>query len=317
MQARARIGGLEELERARSDLAPDGTTSVDHGEIGGGRAQHERIRPRGIVDPPELDVDETSTVDHPGSLDDDGHVADRDRVPDGLRIGHPALIGDLEHHDHTGQQDGQTADEGQQQQGAGLHRRQDTSEPAEGDVTPTAAPGSHRSAWVRLVNDRETAGHVGSVEQMQATVGVVLSPRRRNMVALIATGALVVAGCGSDDGGAQPGATAVDRTTELDRATEPTDGAVDPSEDDGSPADDDAEAAAEPPVDDDDVSGDGSHGEAAANVGDTAGTVPSDAAAGAAAPEILQVSAPLIGGGELDLATVADRPVLLWFWSPF
>ncbi|MEX2627043.1 MAG: hypothetical protein WD225_09155, partial [Ilumatobacteraceae bacterium] len=37
----------------------------------------------------------------------------------------------------------------------------------------------------------------------------------------------------------------------------------------------------------------------------------------ATAPEILQVAAPLVGGGELDLATVGDRPLLLWFWAPF
>ncbi len=25
----------------------------------------------------------------------------------------------------------------------------------------------------------------------------------------------------------------------------------------------------------------------------------------------------LVGGGELDLGTLTDRPVLLWFWAPF
>jgi hypothetical protein len=34
-------------------------------------------------------------------------------------------------------------------------------------------------------------------------------------------------------------------------------------------------------------------------------------------PEALRFSAPLIGGGEIDLAGFAGRPVLLWFWSPF
>jgi hypothetical protein len=35
------------------------------------------------------------------------------------------------------------------------------------------------------------------------------------------------------------------------------------------------------------------------------------------APEAIRFSAPLIGGGEIDLAGFAGRPVLLWFWSPF
>jgi hypothetical protein len=34
-------------------------------------------------------------------------------------------------------------------------------------------------------------------------------------------------------------------------------------------------------------------------------------------PEALQFSSALVGGGELDLATLAGRPVLLWFWAPF
>lgn len=34
-------------------------------------------------------------------------------------------------------------------------------------------------------------------------------------------------------------------------------------------------------------------------------------------PEALRFSAPLIGGGEIDMAALAGRPVLLWFWSPF
>ena len=36
-----------------------------------------------------------------------------------------------------------------------------------------------------------------------------------------------------------------------------------------------------------------------------------------AVPDALAFSAPLVGGGELDLATLAGRPVLLWFWAPF
>ena len=34
-------------------------------------------------------------------------------------------------------------------------------------------------------------------------------------------------------------------------------------------------------------------------------------------PEALGFSAPLVGGGDIELAALAGRPVLLWFWSPF
>jgi len=36
----------------------------------------------------------------------------------------------------------------------------------------------------------------------------------------------------------------------------------------------------------------------------------------AAAPEALQFSAPLVGGGELDLRSLAGTTVALWFWAP-
>ena len=35
------------------------------------------------------------------------------------------------------------------------------------------------------------------------------------------------------------------------------------------------------------------------------------------APEALQLSAPLVGGGDIELTTLAGRPVLLWFWAPW
>jgi peroxiredoxin len=34
-------------------------------------------------------------------------------------------------------------------------------------------------------------------------------------------------------------------------------------------------------------------------------------------PDALQFTAPLVGGGTLDLASLAGPPVLLWFWAPF
>ena len=34
-------------------------------------------------------------------------------------------------------------------------------------------------------------------------------------------------------------------------------------------------------------------------------------------PEALKFAAPLIGGGDIELTTLAGRPVLLWFWAPW
>lgn len=34
-------------------------------------------------------------------------------------------------------------------------------------------------------------------------------------------------------------------------------------------------------------------------------------------PAALQFSAPLVGGGDIELTTLAGRPVLLWFWAPW
>ena len=47
---------------------------------------------------------------------------------------------------------------------------------------------------------------------------------------------------------------------------------------------------------------------------DTAGTDGSESSS--TAPELLQFSAPLVGGGELDAAALADKPTAFWFWSP-
>lgn len=51
----------------------------------------------------------------------------------------------------------------------------------------------------------------------------------------------------------------------------------------------------------------------------TAGTdqpASSDSPAGAV-PAALEFSAPLVGGGEIELGALAGRPVLLWFWAPW
>ncbi|MEP7202321.1 MAG: hypothetical protein ABI894_06915 [Ilumatobacteraceae bacterium] len=36
----------------------------------------------------------------------------------------------------------------------------------------------------------------------------------------------------------------------------------------------------------------------------------------AAVPDALAFSAPGVGGGTIDLAAYAGKPVLLWFWAP-
>jgi len=36
-----------------------------------------------------------------------------------------------------------------------------------------------------------------------------------------------------------------------------------------------------------------------------------------AVPAALDFSAPLLGGGEIEMGAFAGRPVLLWFWAPW
>jgi|GEM_PF-1922573 len=44
---------------------------------------------------------------------------------------------------------------------------------------------------------------------------------------------------------------------------------------------------------------------------------PDAAAVGAGeTPDILQFTSSLIGGGELDAASLSDKPTAFWFWSP-
>jgi hypothetical protein len=45
--------------------------------------------------------------------------------------------------------------------------------------------------------------------------------------------------------------------------------------------------------------------------GETGGAVVADP------PDALAFSAPLIGGGDIEMASLAGRPVLLWFWAPW
>jgi hypothetical protein len=37
----------------------------------------------------------------------------------------------------------------------------------------------------------------------------------------------------------------------------------------------------------------------------------------AAVPEALRFRAPRVGGGEIDMSTLAGKPVVMWFWAPY
>ncbi|MEZ5225043.1 MAG: hypothetical protein R2743_26370 [Ilumatobacteraceae bacterium] len=43
---------------------------------------------------------------------------------------------------------------------------------------------------------------------------------------------------------------------------------------------------------------------------------PTDAGGSGATIELLDFTAPLVGGGTFDGATYGERPVVLWFWAP-
>jgi hypothetical protein len=100
------------------------------------------------------------------------------------------------------------------------------------------------------------------------------------------TGLLLVAACGSNDDSAIPAANASPTTAPAVPA--------DPG-DDSSPAgtgtgvDDPSPTPAEPEP-----------------------TLP-----GEPTPTILEFTAPLVGGGQFDGASLAGTPVLFWFWAPF
>lgn len=54
-----------------------------------------------------------------------------------------------------------------------------------------------------------------------------------------------------------------------------------------------------------------------ADTGDATRAVTSaDAVPAGDVPEILRFTSPLVGGGELDAATLAGKPTAFWFWSP-
>ncbi len=49
---------------------------------------------------------------------------------------------------------------------------------------------------------------------------------------------------------------------------------------------------------------------------DTGDATDADAAPAGDAPEILRFTSPLVGGGEIDAASLAGTPTAFWFWSP-
>lgn len=65
-----------------------------------------------------------------------------------------------------------------------------------------------------------------------------------------------------------------------------------------------------------DAASDTTNGDTTADVVDDVASTDSGAAV-IAAPAALQFSAPLVGGDDIELTTLAGRPVLLWFWAPW
>jgi hypothetical protein len=133
---------------------------------------------------------------------------------------------------------------------------------------------------------------------------------------VLATGVLVVAACGGGDDGALDTGAPLTAPSTLEPASD--DGCA-PASTTGPPVTDapDVDRTGDPttslPAGDSGDSGD------SGDAGD-AGDEPTDPTTPTAAPEvpeILQVTAPVVGGGEIDLAAYGDRPLLLWFWAPF
>jgi hypothetical protein len=52
-------------------------------------------------------------------------------------------------------------------------------------------------------------------------------------------------------------------------------------------------------------------------VSETAGPTVATPGEQSEVPAALRFRAPLVGGGEVDMSTLADRPVVLWFWAPY
>ena len=143
---------------------------------------------------------------------------------------------------------------------------------------------------------------------MGGVVGTVRPVIRRRALLVTAAVTLTVAGCGgsSSTGDETDAATAdAPATASADdpsTASETTASADGPTPTAGA----DDEAAPAPAT-------------APATAGGDPGSEEPDtneAPAPVEAPEALRFTAPLVGGGELDVATLADKPTVFWFWAP-
>ncbi len=66
---------------------------------------------------------------------------------------------------------------------------------------------------------------------------------------------------------------------------------------------------------DDGATGD-TGGDDVAVVDDGADTATDAGGESSGVPDVLAFTAPLVGGGELDAAALADKPTAFWFWAP-
>ena len=149
------------------------------------------------------------------------------------------------------------------------------------------------------MNGSETAGRDRRHPYLAVSVA-----RVRHFVAALAAGALLFAACasspsGTDDGDAVAPVSDTPQVAETSAPAAPT-----------SPVATDAPAATVSPVDTDASVADSAPATDASADTDPAATAP------LVVPEALQFVAPLVGGGEIDAATLADKPTVLWFWAP-
>lgn len=134
-----------------------------------------------------------------------------------------------------------------------------------------------------------------------------MSPRRAaRFAASVAVFGLVAASCGAGSDSSAPAAT-----DPAPPVTE-TETEADPSADPG--VTDSVEAAPEPDTPDTETPGTETPGTEPQATEPPATEAP--APEPAPAPEILQFTAPLVGGGEIDAATLGGKATVFWFWAP-
>jgi hypothetical protein len=152
------------------------------------------------------------------------------------------------------------------------------------------------------VNLRETPTDPPSTATTPASLQAVTPRRvplpigRRLAIPGLISGALLLAACGGSDGGAAPAATATPTTSSA--AT----GATDPDPDGSATGGDTPDA------------GVGTSDPSPESPGTPDPTLPGEPTA---VPPVLDFSAPLVGGGQIEVASLAGTPVLFWFWAPF